>query len=212
MIAFLFAGLLLPMFARMIKLKDSVEQLVQLSFSLLVVPAIIVAICSYFYSTDIMSLLYHGQHVEESASVFRILMCCFVAISSTYIFGTLLTANGNLKQLNIMAAIAMVFNVCMNIYLIPRMECMGAAISSIITQFLTAFAQLLMAQIIFRFHINYRLIISLVVFTAAIIGINYYIYPLQHSWIFKLIITARHFFCACFCFKTDKGEEYLPHF
>ena len=135
MIAFLFAGLLLPMFARMLKLKDSVEQLVQLAFSLLVVPAIIVAVCSYFYSREIMSQLYHGQHVEESAAVFRILMCCFVAISSTYIFGTLLTANGNLKQLNIMASIAMVFNVCMNIYLIPRMECRGAAISSIITQF-----------------------------------------------------------------------------
>src|SRR5207253_2207137 len=47
MIAFLFAGLLLPIFARMIKLRQSVEEMVRLSFSLLIVPAIIIATVSF---------------------------------------------------------------------------------------------------------------------------------------------------------------------
>ena len=33
-----------------------------------------------------MELLYRGEHIDESAAVFRILVCCFVPISSTYIF------------------------------------------------------------------------------------------------------------------------------
>ena len=39
MIAFLFAGLLLPIFSKMIKLKQNIEEMVRLSFSLLVIPA-----------------------------------------------------------------------------------------------------------------------------------------------------------------------------
>src|SRR5205085_9749526 len=68
MIAFLFAGLLLPIFARMIKLKHSVEPMVRLSFSLLVVPAVVIAVCSFFFRTDFMILLYSVTgHIEESA-------------------------------------------------------------------------------------------------------------------------------------------------
>src|SRR6185369_8644458 len=48
MIAFLFAGLLLTMFASMLKNKESVEKMVHLSFCLLVVPAFVISICSYF--------------------------------------------------------------------------------------------------------------------------------------------------------------------
>ena len=60
MIAFLFSGLLLPIFSRMIKLRQNIEEMVKLAFSLLVIPAIIIATCSYFFSYDIMNLLYKG--------------------------------------------------------------------------------------------------------------------------------------------------------
>src|SRR4030095_13166943 len=109
-----------------IKLKQSVEPMVQLSFSLLVVPAIIIATCSYFFRLEIITLHYtRTSHIEESAHVFVVLMCCFVPIASTYIFGTLLTANGSLKQLNIMASLGMVVNILLNLYLIPKMEVFG---------------------------------------------------------------------------------------
>jgi O-antigen/teichoic acid export membrane protein len=118
MIALLFAGLLLPIFARMIKLRQNVEEIVRLSFSLLVIPAFVVVICCNFFSYELMNLLYSGDHIQESSDVFKILMCCFVPISSTYIFGTLLTANGNLRQLNFMASFGMAVNIIMNFILI----------------------------------------------------------------------------------------------
>jgi len=195
MFAFLFSGLLLPIFSRMIKLKQSVEPMVQLAFSLLVVPAIVIATCSYFFRMEIMTMLYAGtDHIEESARVFGVLMCCFVPIASTYIFGTLLTANGSLKQLNIMASTGMIINILLNLFLIPRMQVYGSAISSLSTQFLTAFAQVLMVQYLFRFKINYRLLGSLLLFVICSITINYFGSALHIGWI------SRFFLCSSFCF------------
>ena len=190
MIAFLFAGLLLPIFARMIKLRQHVEGMVRLSFSLLVVPALVVAICCWFYSQELMELLYRGEHIDESAAVFRILMCCFVPISSTYIFGTLLTANGSLRQLNLMATTGMLINILLNLYLIPRMEARGAAISSITTQLLTAIAQILMVQYIFRFKINYTLLVGLGAFAASCIAWCWFIRGTELNWMLQFGLAA----------------------
>ena len=190
MIAFLFAGLLLPIFSKMIKLKQNIEEMVRLSFSLLVIPAMVVAICSYFFSYNIMGLLYSGNHIEESSAVFKILMWCFVPISTTYIFGTLLTANGNLRQLNIMACTGMVINIVMNFILIPRMNAVGSAISSITTQVFTAGAQVIMASKTFEFKKNLRLIGTIVLFIGICISINYFVSRLPINWIVRFVISA----------------------
>jgi O-antigen/teichoic acid export membrane protein len=163
MIAYLFAGLLLPMFARMIKMQHKVEELVRLSFSLLFVLSISAALFSMYFNTEIMQLLYH-HHVTESASVLSLLMCCFVFVATTYVFGTLLTANGNLKMLNSMAAGGMLLNLLLNIILIPHYKAMGSALSSLITQGLTALLQVYFAQHIFKFKTNYRYLGSLLIF------------------------------------------------
>ena len=84
-----------------------------------------------------MHMLYE-HHITESAEVFSLLMCCFVFVATTYVFGTLLTANGNLKVLNYMAATGMLLNIVLNIALIPHYKAMGSAISSLITQGATA--------------------------------------------------------------------------
>jgi O-antigen/teichoic acid export membrane protein len=202
MIAFLFAGLLLPIFSRMIKLKQSVEPMVQLAFSLLVVPAIVIAACSYFFRFEIMTLLYtRTSHIEESAHVFGVLMCCFVPIASTYIFGTLLTANGSLKQLNIMASSGMIINILLNLYLIPRFEVYGSAISSISTQLLTALAQIIMVQYLFRFRVNYRLLASLFFFVVAAVAINYFVFNLPLGWVARFAIAASACFALAFLLK-----------
>lgn len=200
MIAYLFAALLLPLFAKMIKFKESVVELVRLAFSLLFVPAIIVSLVSFFYSSDIMHLLYpynaktletiaeYNIRIAETSQVFGFLMGCFVPISTVYVFGTLLTANGNLKQLNIMAASGMLINIVMNIVLIPRFFAAGSAVSSLTTQFITAIAQIIIAQKIFKFNINYRYLIALVVFVACVITLGFVTKQLEYGWFTNILI------------------------
>jgi len=168
MISFLFSVLLIPIFSKMIKQKEAVDQILKLSFTLIITTAIIAAVASFYYSREIMSLLYDTD-TSQSAPVFQLLMLGFVAISTTYIFGTLLTANGNLKELNIVAAISLGINLLVNLLLIPRWLAYGSAISSLSTQIFAALAQVFLVQKIFRFRVNYRFLITLVLFVAGVI-------------------------------------------
>jgi O-antigen/teichoic acid export membrane protein len=187
MIAFLTAGMLLPIFSRMLKHKESVESLVKLISTLLLTPAIVIGVGCVFYSKELMGLLYQ-VHVEESAKIFSLLMLSFIAVSTTYIFGTLLTANGNMKQLNTMAAFGMILNITLNFLLIRQFEAYGSAISSMITQYLTAIIQVIIAQRIFKFKINYKLINTLVMFAIGVVAINYGSRMLNLNWMMSFVI------------------------
>jgi len=171
MIAYLFAIQLLPIFSRMIKFNEKVENLVKLAFTLIITPAIIAAAVSCFYSTDLVYFINYG--VTNSASIFSLLMFCFVAQSVTYVFSTLLTANGSLKQLNTVALIGICLNFLLNIILIPQYKAMGAAVSSVITQFFTAGMWVYFSYKIFKFRINYRLLVILFLFICGVAAAGY---------------------------------------
>jgi O-antigen/teichoic acid export membrane protein len=145
----LVGGLLLPMFSSMLKKKENVAPMVQLSFTLLFIPAVIIAVSSFFYDRDIMELLYHA-HVDDSADILGLLMAGFPGIAATYIFGTLLTANGSLRQLNLMAFGGMLLNIGLNFWLIPQFHALGSAFASMITQLATGCAQIVIAFMLFR--------------------------------------------------------------
>ena len=187
MFGLLFAGLLLPMFAKMIKQKNDIGQLLQLSFSLIIIPAIILATFSFFYSKEIMDLLY-PEHTEISSTLLGILMIGFVFVSVTYIFGTLLTANGSMKQLNIMASIGMILNVLLNLSLIPIFMSIGSAYASLITQFITAIIQVIIVQRIFRLRVNYNFLIKLFIFIIVVLLLGYGIKIYTTNWIFGIIL------------------------
>jgi len=171
MIAYLFAVLLVPIFSKLIKQKESVEPVLKLAFTLLITVAVIVSVGSYFYSYELMDLLY-DSHIQESAAVFRILMGGFVAVSATYIFGTLLTANGNLKELSILAFFSLLINFVINLILIPRLLALGSAYASLITQFFTAIVQIILVKWIYKFRINYRYILTLLFFITGVVLFN----------------------------------------
>nr|WP_319572273.1 oligosaccharide flippase family protein [uncultured Draconibacterium sp.] len=171
MFGLLFAGLLLPIFAKMIKQKEHVGQMVKLSFTLLIVPAIIIAVSSIFYDNEIMAALYTSS-TEHSSGILGILMTGFIGIACTYIFGTLLTANGSLKQLNIMAFCGMVLNIVLNLLLIPRFMAYGSAYASLVTQLFTGFTQLGLALYIFKIKPQISYILQLAFFTGAVIVVG----------------------------------------
>ena len=165
MFGVLFAGLLLPIFARMIRKKLEIGSMVQFSFLLLFVPALIISLSSGFYDVEIMTLL-KSSHPEISGSIFRLLMVSFLGIATTYIFGTLLTANGSIRQLNWMAFAGMGINIGLNFLLIPQMQALGSAWASLITQLFTALAQTFLAVVLLKLTINYLVIARLVLFIA----------------------------------------------
>ncbi|MDY0343989.1 MAG: oligosaccharide flippase family protein [Lentimicrobium sp.] len=186
--AYLFSVLLLPIFARLIKENQKVEHLVKLSFSLLFVVSVTFAVSSWAFRVSIMQLMY-WHLIQESAKVFGVLIFCFIAISTTYVFGTLLTANGNLKQLNIVAAGGMLLNIGLNLMLIPRMGALGSAWASLVTQSVMAILQIILAAVFFRFRFNPVYALRLFLFCSGVIVINFIMKQLPLHWIKSFLLT-----------------------
>ncbi len=172
MIPALFAGLLLPLFAKMIKDQMDVVPVLKSAFTLLFIASSVFSICTFFYSEELMKLLYTA-HVTESTSIYRILTFSFVPYCLIWIFGTLLTAGGFLKQLNIVSGIAVGLNVLCNFVLIPHFEAEGAAFSNLTTNLFCAIAQVLIAVHIFKIQQNYLFLLKIFVFIAGIISFCY---------------------------------------
>ena len=186
MFAYLFAALLLPIFSRMLKLKQSVFEIVNFSFNTLMLFALILSVFSCFFSYDIINLRY-DNYIAESSNIFMVLMMCFICVASTYIYGTLLTANGNLFYLNIVAAFGVVLNVVLNLILIPKYAAFGSAVASLVTQFLTGLAQVFLCIYIFKFNL-YRTFFKLLVFIIGLVLFTYYIKDIEMHLYFKLIM------------------------
>lgn len=142
---FLLAGLLLPMFARLLKEKENINLLVKLAISTMWVGAISLAVAMYAFAEPVMYTLYVDANAD-SITIVRWLMLTFIPMSGGYVYGTLLTANGNLKRMNIIFSISIVLNIALNLYLIPIYGASGAAFATFATQSLAFIAQLFLAH------------------------------------------------------------------
>lgn len=179
--ALLFAVLLLPIFSKMIKERQDVNGLTLLSSLLLFIPTIALAIGSQVYRTEIMDLLY-DHNIQESSAFFGILMFSFLGMAGTIIYGTLLTANGNLKVLNITSAIAVAINISLNLILIPRYQAFGAAVSCLVTQLFAGLSQFAITAVKFKFKVNYGLIVRLIIYIAGVILLAIGSHGLSLNW------------------------------
>jgi O-antigen/teichoic acid export membrane protein len=172
MFGVLFAGMLLPIFSRMIKMKQAIGEMISFAYSLIIFLSLTISVSSYFYQLEIMNWMNY-DHAGESAPIFATLMFCFIPISTTYIFGTLLTANGSIKELNIMASVGMVLNISLNFLIIPKYEALGASFVSLFTQTITALAQVFIAVKIFKFKPKKIFILKIILFALLVICSGY---------------------------------------
>lgn len=191
MFAYLFATLLLPMFAKLIVQKSltSIRELSGLSFMFLLIPAVTVAITTSFYSKEIMALMYQFKTVE-SAKVYAVLVFGFIPIATTYIFGTLLTANGSMRMLNQMGFVGIVVNIALNAAFIPSYGAVGAAWASVVTQFATAIIQVLVSIRIFGYPLTNQKAFKffvLVVWCVVVVYVSPWVAP---NWIIAMVIAA----------------------
>ncbi|MCL2289307.1 MAG: oligosaccharide flippase family protein [Bacteroidetes bacterium] len=133
-VSLLFAVILLPLFSKMLKKKEDLVPIIKSAFTLLFFFAVTSTVLLVAYRVPVITSLYHPEISGEAVRVFVILIFCLIPWSMTYIFGTLLTANGSMRLLNITSAIAIVINIAINFTLIPILEARGAAIASLATQ------------------------------------------------------------------------------
>lgn len=189
MISYLFSVILLPLFSKMLKSKEDLSPIVKTSFSLLFFFSITSVILLILYREPILSLLYR-EHIEESSAVFLVLIPCLIPISFTYIFGTLLTANGSMRLLNITAIIGIFVNVGINIILIPRYYAVGAATASLFTQSVVAFLQIFIVFKTLKMPLKIIPIVNCLLFIALLLPLSYFISQISNISPFILLLIS----------------------
>lgn len=149
MVAYLVSVPLLPVFSRLCREGSEVSPYLRLVFWPMMLFAVGAAVACAALAEPLMSLLYHGR-AAQYVPVFRVIIFGIIPIGLTYIFGTLLTAGGYMRQLNTFAAVSLVLNIVVNILLIPHLGAVGSAWASLATQSFMAVAQLLLSVRIFK--------------------------------------------------------------
>ena len=162
MVAYLVSVVLLPVFSKICKEQRiasvnyplptthcPLQDALRLVFWPLILFATGCAVGCSLLAEPLMELLFPGRGMLY-VPVFRVLIFGFIPICFTYIFGTLLTAGGYLRQLNLFAATTLVLNVVVNLLLIPRLGAVGSAWASLTAQTFMALAQLQLAIRLFH--------------------------------------------------------------
>ncbi len=153
MYAYLFSVILLPLFSMMLKEGKAVDDLIRFAFLLLMIPVLILGTATIIFCHPVMDLLYR-EHTAISADVLAILMGALIFVSSGYLFGTLLTARGDIRALSRLAAGGFVLNIVLNAIFIPRFQTLGAAGASLVTQAGIGIAQVVMVHKRFRIPVH----------------------------------------------------------
>jgi O-antigen/teichoic acid export membrane protein len=187
MVAYLFSVLLLPIFSKMIKAKQSLDGIVEISFKIMFSGALILSVMCFQFGDEIMNWRYNDLS-GQSVQLFSVLMFCFVCISTTYIFGTLLTANGNLKMLNMLAGSAVIINIVLNLLFIPRWQALGSAVASLITQLFVSITQIVISKRKFEFKSTLTGYLRFGGFAIGVFAIAYCSNLYFDNWIVAMLI------------------------
>lgn len=174
MIAYLVSVPLLPVYAQLTKSKENREEIAEtthLMTSMVLVFSIAAAVTFSSMHQELMELLYI-DHIDEYAEVFQWLIWGIIPISLTYVFGTLLTANGNLRYLNWFAFSTLIINIVVNVICIPRFGARGSAYASLIAQSFMALAQIVLSLRLFRMRPSLVYLLQIIAFTAIIVVAN----------------------------------------
>lgn len=147
---------------------------------------------TFFLSDNIIKIMF-GNDFLPAIITMRILSPLIVILSIGNLFGTqILMTMGEEKKLLISVTVGAIVNFVLNYNIIPRMQQNGAALSSVIAEFIVMLIQVILAIKYIKIEINYRfvlnIIISNIIMTILLLIISYFIKSLLLNLILSVII------------------------
>ncbi len=141
MIGYLFAGLLLPMYAKMLQKKEVLTDLLKTAFQFMFFITASLSFSVFFFSWELSEWMLKDAGLYN-AEVFSLLIWSSISSGMIYIFGSLLTANASLKQMNRIFGIGLILNIIGNLITIPLYGAWGAALCTVSTQSFVALSEI----------------------------------------------------------------------
>ena len=190
MVGYLFAVLLLPMFSSLMNSEKELDGLVRTGHNLILSISIALLAGIALYAKEILSWMYPTHMDERYVTLLYLLLSSFFATSLSYNYGTLLTAAKALRPMNRILFAGVVINLVLNLIFIPRFGAVGAAITTIGTQFFVLAGQYLLSIRKFKIKFNFGLFLRR---TGYVFGVGFLVWIFTEfgglkSWLIELII------------------------
>lgn len=130
---------LLPMFTRKIANHENVKGILKLATIVVLSIGITASLVAIFGGNWILNFIYktgysNEAELEYATKIFGVLMSSFLPMALIHVFGTFVTALGQMKWLAFMAIGCMVLNIAINFVLIPKLGALGASWGCFTTQ------------------------------------------------------------------------------
>jgi len=197
MVGYLFASLLLPMFAKMLKDREHLGELLRTAQQWMLFLTITLSFCVLFFGDELSGWMLKACD-SYTVNVFQLLIWSSISSGIIYVFGTLLTSNANLRQMNSVFTIGILLNVVGNALLIPYYGAWAAALTTVITQSFVAVAEIYLvfrliplASSFFRFSEIWKALL--------LSGGIYLLFGMANSWLNPFIDWRLSLLLAGFC-------------
>lgn len=190
-VGFLFAVLLLPMFASLLNDRPKLLNIINTGHNLMLFIAATASVLTIVFSQEIMSFLYPDTYTDQYRLIISLMMPGFLAVSMNYIYGTLLTAAGRIHAINRIVFIAAFLNLIMNLILIPAYGATGAAVTGIITHFFVLAMQYILSLRYLNMGFDMKLFFKRIAYLILLITISFALKSLIYqSWIFAAALSG----------------------
>jgi O-antigen/teichoic acid export membrane protein len=181
------------MFATLLKkdnaLKSESNSLLKLAFQLIWAGTACFSISCFFFREEIMLWLYPQTADSYYGSVLAFIILTLVPFSGIYIYSTLLTANGNLKQMNQLFVFGIIINVGLNLWLIPVYKAVGAGMAAFCTQSFVLIGQIFLVHHKLQLPFEVRQLIKIASYTLLLVVTSWLLYNLHGTgWLLRFSI------------------------
>lgn len=208
-LGYLFAVLLLPMFASLLSNKKKLVHLISISHNLLLILSATASIVTILFSKEIMNFIYPVGYNELYSKVLILLMISFFSVCMNYIYGTFLTAAGKVNLINKTVLIAVVINVSLNLILIPYYGAEGAALTSIITQYFVLSVQYYLTIKYLQTGFVYKIFVSRLLFIVILLSLGILLRNISEiSWYVSAIVTGLISLSVAYVGKLIKFSDF----
>lgn len=137
MMGFLFSVFLVSYIARE-GIHQEASFIIRITRALLLLPAVLIALIGWFYASEVNAILYASSS-EQTAEVIQILLLCMPALAIVHIYGSVLTATGEIRLFRNISGIWALSLLLVDIALIPTYGTIAAAWTAVVCQSIYAF-------------------------------------------------------------------------
>lgn len=214
MVGYLFAVLLLPMFSSLMHSKKELDSLVRTGHNLILSASIALLAGIALYANEIMSWMYPNHMDDSYVTLLYLMLASFFATSLSYNYGTLLTAAKALRSMNKILFAGVLINLVLNMFFIPRFGAVGAAITTIGTQFFVLGGQYYLSIRLFEIKFNIRLFLRRLGYVLGVVFLSLMFFQfggltdwLVELFIFEMLVILIMLIFGLMSWKDFKREQ-----